>query len=252
MFFILSKLLNFLFHPLSWVFIALVLALVWKKHRRRFLITGIAFLFVFGNGFLLHEVILWWEVPVKTDQELDHYEVAVVLGGYAYYSPENDRVTLRESGDRLFQGIRLLEEDYVDHLLLSGGSGYVLYPDLKESLYVGAFLDLMGIPKRKVWLESESRNTHENASFTAALLEERGIKDKPIVLITSAYHMRRASACFEKQGIQVIPFPAEPKSGERMFTPDHLFLPSAEAFGIWNRLIHEWIGFVSYRISGYI
>jgi uncharacterized SAM-binding protein YcdF (DUF218 family) len=252
MFFILSKLLSFLFHPLSWVFLALVGALIWRNRRKKLLIAAVAILFVFGNGFLLHEVILLWEVPVKTDQELDHHEVAVVLGGYAYYSPENDRVTLRESGDRLFQGVRLLQAEYVDHLVLSGGSGYVLYPDLKESLYVGAFLDEIGIPKRKVWLESESRNTHENAAFTASLLADNGVADEPIVLITSAYHMRRAKACFEKQGMQVIAFPAEPMSGERMFTPDHLFLPSAEAFGIWNRLIHEWVGFVSYKFSGYI
>ena len=252
MFFILSKILGFFFSPISWIFLLIVVAIFWAKWRKKLLISAAVILFLFGNSFLLHEVNLWWEPEVVKDQDLDNYATGVVLGGYAYYSPENDRITFRENGDRLFQGLRLLQDDRIDDLILSGGSGYILYPEMKESLYVGAYLTQIGIDEHRVILESESRNTHENALYTKAILEEKGLFNEPIVLITSAFHMPRAKACFEKVGIKVIPYPTDPSVGERMFSPDHLFLPSSESLSYWNRLIHEWIGYLAYKQTGYI
>jgi len=251
MFFLFSKIVSFLFMPLSWVMILLVVSFIWRKRARKLRIASVVVLFVFGNGFLLHEVNLLWEVPVTSDEKVGQHQVGVVLGGYAYYSPENDRVIFRNSTDRLMQGLRLLEEGMVNHLILSGGSGYVTQPEMRESLYVGQFLQDLNIPKLDVTLESESRNTRENAMYTAVILQEKGWDKQRIVLITSAYHMRRAKACFEKQGIEVVVFPADPTTGERMFYLDHLLLPSAETFAQWNVLIHEWVGFISYKVMGY-
>jgi uncharacterized SAM-binding protein YcdF (DUF218 family) len=64
--------------------------------------------------------------------------------------------------------------------------------------------------------------------------------------------MRRAQACFEQQGLKVIPYPTEPNIGERMYTPDHLFLPNSESLAYWNRLFHEWFGYIMYKVLGYI
>lgn len=251
MFFILSKLINFLFMPLSWVLITLALSFFWKRKAKLLRIGALAILLFFGNSFILHEVNLLWEVPVLQDDELKPHRVGVVLGGYAYYSPENDRITFRSSADRLMQGYRLYQTGMINNLILSGGSGYVMQPDLRESRYVGDYMDDISFPKLNLIIEDSSRNTYENAVQTAAILQQRGWDKQTIVLITSAYHMRRAKACFEKQGISVIPYPAEPWTGERMFYLDHLLLPSAEALAGWNVLIHEWVGFISYRVLGY-
>lgn len=252
MFFSLSKLFGFLFYPLSWILIILVSALVIKKKSRRLLLLALVLTYFFGNSFILHEVNLMWEPPVTIDQNLDHYHTAVILGGYAYYSPENDRITIRESGDRLFQGIRLLKGDYVDKLVLSGGSGYLLHPELKESEFISTYLENIGISEEQIIIESGSRNTYENAVATAKILREKGLDKEPILLVTSAYHMRRAQACFEQQGLKVIPYPTEPNIGERMYTPDHLFLPNSESLAYWNRLFHEWFGYIMYKVLGYI
>ena len=110
--------------PMSWIVIALVASFFIKKYSKKLRLAALIILLFFGNSFILNEVKLLWEVPVTLDQNLDHYKYGVVLGGYAYYSPENDRITFAKSGDRLFQGLRLLKTDYVDQLILSGGSGY--------------------------------------------------------------------------------------------------------------------------------
>lgn len=252
MFFILSKILHFLISPFSWILILLIASFIWKKKSRKLRIWSVILLFFFGNGFILHEVELLWETPVTNDSELPKNSIGVVLGGYAYFNPKIDRVVFRESSDRLMQGLRLLKTNKVDRLVLSGGSGYVLHPEIREASYVSRFLKDLGFKKRHILIDSNSRNTYQNAIETKALLEENGLIEKPLVLITSASHMRRSVACFEKAGMTVIPYSTDMHTGDRSFNPQHLLIPSAHALHRWQSVMHEWIGFITYWIMGYI
>jgi uncharacterized SAM-binding protein YcdF (DUF218 family) len=58
-----------------------------------------------------------------------------------------------------------------------------------------------GVPVR--WVERQSRNTHENAILSAAILRAADIRR--IVLVTHGFDMRRATAEFAVQGIEVVP-----------------------------------------------
>jgi uncharacterized SAM-binding protein YcdF (DUF218 family) len=60
-----------------------------------------------------------------------------------------------------------------------------------------------GVPVR--WSEDRSRNTHENAQFTAARLEKEGVKR--VVLVAHGFDMRRARAEFTAAGLEVVPAP---------------------------------------------
>ncbi|MDP4663282.1 MAG: YdcF family protein, partial [Salibacteraceae bacterium] len=246
MFFILSKIFSFLFMPFSWVMLLLAMSLFWKKRAKKLRWSAVIVLLFFSNTFILKEVNRLWEIPITLDAELKEYPVAAVLGGFAYYDTTTDRISFRESGDRLFQGLKLLQNGTVKHLVISGGSGYVTQPELRESLFVGAYLEEIGIPKNKVWLESESKNTKENAAFTAAILQSKSLEKQPIILCTSGYHMRRSVACFEKQGLTVIPYSTDTKTDNREYWIQDLLFPSAFTLGYWNVLFHEWIGYISY------
>ena len=150
MFFVLSKILSFLLMPMTWIVLTLLLSFFLKKWAKKLRITSIALLFIFGNSFLLHEVSLLWESPITLDVDLKEYETAVVLGGYTYYSIPNERLTFRESSDRLFQAVRLLEQGKVKRLIISGGSGYVLDPELKEAEFIQTFLKELNTPHEQV------------------------------------------------------------------------------------------------------
>ena len=238
--------------PMTWIVLTLLLSFFLKKWAKKLRITSIALLFIFGNSFLLHEVSLLWESPITLDVDLKEYETAVVLGGYTYYSIPNERLTFRESSDRLFQAVRLLEQGKVKRLIISGGSGYVLDPELKEAEFIQTFLKELNIPHEQVLIEAESRNTHENALNTNALLQSEGLDKQTILLVTSAFHMRRSKACFENQGMDVVVFATDPTIGTRIFTIDHLVIPSANSLAYWNVLIHEWVGYLSYWVAGYV
>ena len=102
-----------------------------------------------------------------------------------------------------------------------------------------------------ILIEVKSRNTYENAKFSAELLSDLGIESN-LLLSTSSTHMYRSALCFKKQGVNFDTFPVDQVSYNRELTLDTLFIPNAKTLQNWYDLIHEWLGIVSYKIAGYI
>jgi uncharacterized SAM-binding protein YcdF (DUF218 family) len=86
----------------------------------------------------------------------------------------------------------------------------------------------------------------ENASYIAKIIKNNQEKS---LLITSAIHMRRAKMCFSKNNIKVDEFTTDNTSSGILLTFDYLLIPNAVALKKWEFLIHEWIGFIVYRIK---
>jgi uncharacterized SAM-binding protein YcdF (DUF218 family) len=112
------------------------------------------------------------------------------------------------------------------------------------------YLTGIDIPAKDIITEKKSRNTHENAYYTAKLLQNYKYT-KPL-LITSAIHIKRAEACFKKTGLNCDTFPVDYYSGDMQYNLFDFFIPSVQALFYWNLYIHEIIGIISYKISGYI
>ncbi|GAB4253579.1 MAG: YdcF family protein [Vicingaceae bacterium] len=238
--------------PITWVFILLILALLTKKTKRKkkLLLSAIVVLYVFSNSFLLDEFLRKWETKSIPPHELQKHDVAVVLGGFITYSPSSKLEGFQESSDRFLHALTLYKQKKVSKIFISGGSGSVLHPEDKEALIIYNFLIKMGIPKKDIYFESLSRNTYENALYSTAFLKTY-FPNKKYLLITSAYHMPRAKKCFEKLEVEVTPFAVDHISGFRKFEFDHMFIPNTTAMRGWEILIHEWLGFLIYKIKGY-
>lgn len=127
------------------------------------------------------------------------------------------------------------------NIVFTGGSGSALRPDFKGADAVETYLQQLGIRDR-VMLESDSRNTYENALFSAKLLG--GVPKGNWLLVTSAYHMPRSVGIFRKQGWNVIAFPV-----------DYYSLTSTGLRNdpkLWQNLrdlhtaVREWIGLAVY------
>lgn len=167
------------------------------------------------------------------------------------YDQDLDRAQFYRSVDRLIQAVELYKRGKIGKIIFTGGSGRLLHPEMKEGNYIKRYLLYMGIPTKDFLIESESKNTHENALFTKALLDKENITGD-FLLITSAYHMRRSLGCFNKTSINVEPYSTDRYSGPRKFEFDHLFIPEASVMYDWSKLIHEIAGYITYKIVGYI
>jgi len=69
-----------------------------------------------------------------------------------------------------------------------------------------------------------------------------------IILVTSAFHMRRARMLFERQGFEVEPFPVDFQTSDRPTTTVLSFLPSAQALAKSEMAMREGVGILYYSI----
>ncbi len=254
MFFIISKILHFLISPLTWVFILLLWGVLSKNQRskKKIFLTAIVLLYFFSNSFIVDEAFRFYEErDAKYSEITKTYDVAIVLGGFTSYDAEQELEGFHASIDRLLHGLKLYKTGKAKKIMLVSGSGSITKPNEKEALILKNYLLKIGIPEQDLIIESESRNTHENAVNTAKILNKSFQKGN-FILITSGYHMPRAKRCFKKVGLPVAPFSVDQYAGKRKFVFDYLFIPNIEALKKWNILTHEWFGVISYKIVGYI
>lgn len=252
MFFIISKILHFLTSPLSWVFIIFVLSFFINKSKAKKLrISAICILYFFSNAFIFDEMARKWEVKSIPVHQVNEHEIGVVLGGFITYSNSSTLEGFHESSDRFLHALTLYKAKKIDKFLISGGSGSILKPHEKEALIIKNFFIKIGVPANDILVEPYSRNTYENAYYSSKILKKYFINHKPI-LITSAYHMKRAELCFKKQGITPKLFAVDQYAGPRKYEIDHLFIPNSYTLTKWQKFIHEWVGLLVYKIKGYI
>lgn len=256
MFFALSKLLTFLIMPLSWIILLTAASFIIKQQRAKSILRKLIFgmLLFFTNPLIVSGLLGWWEVPPVPYREIkETYEVGVVLTGMAdLEGVPDDRLHFNQSVDRINHTIELYKKGYIRKILISGGSGSLLKPDLKEAPRLKAYAVNSGVSRDDIFVEPDSRNTYENASLSKAFLQEHGFADDTLLLISSAFHMKRASACFESQGLSHVPFSTGYKTRPLDWTPDQTFIPSLDAMAVWHLLIREWVGMLAYKFAGYI
>jgi uncharacterized SAM-binding protein YcdF (DUF218 family) len=95
----------------------------------------------------------------------------------------------------------------------------------------------LGTPVK--WIETQSRDTAENAAFTRDILEPLGVRR--ILLVTHAYHMRRAQSAFERVGFAVTPAPHAFMAGPVRFNWLQV-VPTIDALASSRTAVRELIG----------
>lgn len=96
------------------------------------------------------------------------------------------------------------------------------------------------------WLEDRSRNTAQNARFSAEILRRHGIST--VLVVTHAWHMRRALMAFRGTGLSVVPVPT---LATRRPTGIDMVIPSVAALYGSSLGIHEFVGCLFYRFMNF-
>ena len=174
------------------------------------ILAALLLLWLSGNHWIMLALVRsleWRHFPPDSVPDVD---VAVVLGGGTRSAtPPRRQVEMNESGDRLRAAAQLYNEDKVKHLLVSGGEIPWLDTGAVEAENMTAALERFGIPRQDIWQECHARSTYENARLSKEILEEHGVGDERVLLVTSAMHMARSLTIFRRAGVHAIPFPAD-------------------------------------------
>ena len=134
-----------------------------------------------------------------------------------------------------------LRDEFPAPYIFSGGKVFD-YGQESEAAAAGRVFDFLGLPSERLFLETNSRNTWENAKEIAKLGIEQAI------LVTSAYHMPRSVFCFEKNGVSVIPAPTDYKCDRDRKYDFFSFMPSMGSLFQSYLAVHEYVGLLSYRV----
>jgi uncharacterized SAM-binding protein YcdF (DUF218 family) len=106
----------------------------------------------------------------------------------------------------------------------------------------------LGIPRDRVMVETESRNTHEEAVVVKRMLN--GLAVDRVVLVTSDTHMRRSLGAFKAEGLPCVPAMARnPVLDER--SRRVWWAPSARGLWYSGEIVHELLGIVYYAARGW-
>jgi len=156
----------------------------------------------------------------------EQVEYMVVLG--AKVRSDGPSVSL---WDRIYGARDYLQahEDVI--AVVSGGQG----PDepMTEARAMYEALMDLGIPPERIWLEERATSTWENITFSLDLIEQTtGARPEKIGVLSSEYHLFRASLLAKKCGVEFVGIPAETS---RFSQKVNHFM--REIAGVWHYLI---------------
>lgn len=227
------------------IFIGLALWRRWPRAGRIVAATGLALLTLVSSNagaWLLVAPLEGMTAPLRAPDIVGAQAIVVLAAGHMRQAPEYE-------GRDIPDYIALARLRYAAHLhrrtglpiLVSGGNGSRGVAP-KAVTMAAALREDFGVPVR--WIEPRSRDTLQNAVFSAALLRASGVKR--ILLVTDAMHMPRARGVFERAGLDVVSAPTMFFGRER--PSFDAWLPSAEGMRRSWYAAYEWLGLAWYRL----
>lgn len=249
-----GKLLSLLLYPLSQALLLGLLgllAILLRRPRPAFWIIAAAtgWLYICSTALFADFLmgILERDYPPQALPLAARADAIVLLGGAIRGDTQPGTLgDLNQQADRLVHAAELYQAGRAPWLLVSGGGAEGVRT---EAEIMSEILQVMGVPASAIVLEDKSRNTYQNAVLSAGILSARGMRR--ILLVTSAFHMRRSEALFAAQGLEVIPAPTD---YQRLLAPAVVpgWLPSVSDLWQSTHALHELLGYWVYRLRGWV
>jgi len=244
-----NKLLPIFVLPIAWVMVLLAIAL-WRR-RRWPIIAALAVLYVASMPVVGSGLLHWLESahPSQSIAGVAPADAIVPLGGILGPLSTPGRVAnVNEAGERLEAGIALWQAKKAPWLVFTGGRAP--WSDLPETegVQVARLAVARGVPADQIQVTREVGNTADEARAVRDLMAERGWKK--IILVTSAWHMRRAARQFRKAGVDFIPFPVDYQVTPLQPFTLLDFLPRADGLRATEWTLRELYGIAFYSLFG--
>lgn len=181
---------------------------------------------------------------------LPYSDAVIVLGGIIG-QPIRPRASpdLGDTVDRIIEALRIYRAGKVPRIVISAGNQPEQAKLVPEAELIADFLVELGVPRSALILETRSRNTHENAVYTAAIFREHGWRSA--LLVTSGIHMPRAMASFGRQAINVYPASTDIHGAPIGKISIMDLFPEPGSLARTTSALREMIGLQIYRFRGW-
>jgi uncharacterized SAM-binding protein YcdF (DUF218 family) len=248
----LHKILPFFILPLGLTFIIFIAGIVFR--RRLFWFVGLALLLSSAmpvNSDLLMRAVEGRRVRLtsKTAPEAD---AIVVLSGGMKWIPNGSQQGEWNDPDRFLGGIELYKAGKASIIVFTGG--WVQWqPELEpEGNMLIRDAIKIGVNPAHMLTTGKVSNTETEAKAVFELLytKLRDISRPRILLVTSAYHMRRAVMLFKRSGFDVIPFPVDFQISKEKNLSILDFIPNGNSLRQTEIALREVYGYMYYLIRG--
>lgn len=250
----LNKFLPYFFFPLTWSLLLLVLA-IWMLQRQRTgaamlsILLAIGCLWIFSTARVSQVLMesLENQSPPRVASEVPAADAIILLGGAMLHPvPPRPQAEMNDAGDRVTFAAALYHAGKAPYIIISGGQVFPQDGLLTEADYHIELFEALGVPRDHLILETQARNTSENASYIAALGEEKGFQK--MILVTSAFHMPRSLYLFEPFDLDLIAAPTDYRAPVHGQPEVLLWLPDADALADSQLALREWMGIAFYRL----
>ena len=240
----LHKILPFFLSPLGFIILFLIVSFFFRQ--RLMVLISLLILLISSNAYVGNYLFSTLEDPYKplSMNSINESDAVVVLSGMINQVGKKENMKYEWSDpDRFFAGVKLIKNNKSKLLIFTAGQ----LPWTKNWRPEGDILKdkaiEFGIDKNKILVSAKVKNTYEESLKTLQLIP----RDSSIILVTSAFHMKRSKFLFEKQGFRVNPFPVDFKVSNNNLTILDM-IPSLDAITKTSIFIRENIGRLYYKI----
>ena len=222
------------------------LFVVWRQRRRAVAITCMAVFWVIGAGWISTPLLALAQrgFEVASSAQTAHFgprTTFILLGGGTEHDPQKRLIPKYDSVPKFAATADLYHACQragdVCRVIVSGGNPQ--HHEQAEADNYAPFLLARGVSAADLVLENESRNTYQNARNVAGIVQPA--RDETLVLITSAYHMRRSLLAFNAFGLDTQAFTSNVRQPEAEFFPRPCGFIDAET------ALHELVGVAQFR-----
>ena len=242
-----SQILPVVFSPIV-VTVLLTLVGAWTR-RRIFSIAAAGFLLVMSLPGLIFPIYDWHQGFARKTTEPSgscNADVIVVLAGaMTLAASENGSATeWGDAVDRILGGVSLWQKGCAPQLVLMSGVQVPAGAE-REGDAMRSLAERLGVPAEAIQVLPLASNTEQEAAIARASLDQR---QNNIILVTSAFHMRRAGMLFRERGFFVSEYPVDIRIPPQDAGPPP-WVPNMMALNRVDIMIRETLGYFYYQLK---
>lgn len=226
-----------------------MLFLSYKTKKKIWLILPLFFIYMLSirpvSDRLIKPLENYYAQPDVT--ELNSAQAIVLLGGGSYGGVKDfdgEGQVSAGAANRVLMALRLHKALQLP-IVLSGGQVYSYSASEADVQY--RLLKACGVEDKYLIKDAQSRNTAENAKYTKQICAQSSFGK--VILVTSAFHMPRSVMLFEREGVDVIPYPTDYQTNKETVLDAFAFIPNIGS--LWNTdvAMKEFMGIAAVKIG---